>query len=278
MKQRGNLIVIVLVIVGVVVLVYLMANSGPSAVTAPADSVVPSEQITDSQKITTTIDFPKGDSIIRAEQFSVGGVTYALELVSTVNSKGNKIVYQRLVRTVGGKREVVVADIDAVVPNLGKYALTKFVVDSPSRTVVFVAAVSDPSVPLGGLYKFDVGTGKFTKMFVSRFLPSNLNAEVNAPVFSSDKLRFLSLVDRENRKTEAKQLYVVDLTNDQARAIVFAKDGESFTENINAYGDPVGSYRWLSDTTMEYSLFRPADTMPRMSFITKSDFVNPAEK
>ncbi len=267
-----------LIIVGVVVLVYLMANSGPSAVTAPADSVIPSEeQSVDSPK-TTTADFPKGDGIIRAEQFSVGGVTYALELVSTINSKGNKIVYQRMVRTVGGKREIVVADIDAVVPNLGKYALTKFVIDSPSRTVVFVAAVSDPSVPLGGLYKFNLSNNRFTKMFVSRFLPSNLNAEVNASVFSPDKLRFLSLVDRENRKVEANQLYVVDLTNDQARTLVFAKSGESFTENINAYGDPTGSYRWLSDTTMEYSLFRPTDTMPRTSFITKSDFVNPAEK
>jgi hypothetical protein len=279
--KRGNLMLGILIAVGAILIIYFLATSSNEAPVpageekneAPSGST--EEVKTDSSSKPSNSATVTPSTTSRSEKFLMNGIEYSLDLLSRKDSNGKTVYYQQFSMTVAYKTTVLVPDVDAVIRDLGAMTLTKFVSDDTTRTIIFASSARDGRV--GALYKYDLRTNKFTKMFVSRFLPPSLSLKDNPELFAPNKMKFVSINDRTQTYTDARSLYLVNLVSDQAKVLTSARDGETFTYTLTG-GIPYGVFSFVNDTTVSYSVFDPETPFPRTALMTRIVSFNPDEK
>ncbi|OHA27073.1 MAG: hypothetical protein A3C06_01070 [Candidatus Taylorbacteria bacterium RIFCSPHIGHO2_02_FULL_46_13] len=254
-------------VVGIIVIIavagiYLMYGSSSQPLDSSGQSATSTDFVANKPPTRPVVENSNADTgvstIISSETFTLrNNIQYTLETFNVRDAAGTIVgADQRLVSSVAGKRVMVISNIKQAVPDLGKMILKKFTVRQDPELIVFVSVSANADASYGALYEFDFPTKKFSKMAASRFLPFVLSVEENPTLFSPDRTKFLSIIDRTfASQKETKYLYVVDLATDQARSIADVGTSESFTQTIGAGDFPVGFYQWGPPTTITYSVF-----------------------
>src|SRR3989344_5112416 len=242
---------------------------------------------TDSQPSVSTETGSSGERVLGSESFVLSNnIEYLLERFAVLDASG-KIVKtdQRIVSDLWGKRTVIVSSVKAKLPELGTMGLKKFVVRKTPELIVFVSASFSSEAAYGSFYKFDLKTNTFTELLMaSRFIPYTISQEKNPELFSPDGTKFLSLYDRtQQNQTEARNLYLVNVADDQASALASVKPSESLSQSIGSGGIPRGVVSWKNDI-VTYSAFSATDPLSseagkeRQAIEERTVSVNPNSK
>lgn len=257
------------IIVGVAAVVLLV---GTYLLATPGGEPTPPATVSTSTPAASgpaTTPPPAGSSkssterVLESDRFTLSNnVTYTMERFAVINASGTTVrTDQRLVSDAAGKRTVLIPSVKTALPELGAMGLKLFVVRKNPELVVFVSALFGSDAPYGSFYRLDMKTLHFSALpTASRFIPYQIDPTADAAVFSADKTEFLSIYDRNNPATEARQLYLVDVANDQVRAIASVASSESLSQYITADQVPVGVYQWMGNT-VSYSVFNASDPL-----------------
>jgi len=176
---------------------------------------------------------------------------YEYSLKRRSNDYRSKLYYdqqliQKNIKT--GEEKILNLTTKSVTPAVGGDIMIKnYKKPQDSSKIYFFGFLPNTDAPPGGLYSFDLNTGKYSKLSVS-----SLFGKYGKSVISPNSKMIASTTSNDQ---SYKKLYILDLENDKAHLAVTVGTDEILSFCLGCSPGSHGYITWSNDTTIKYAVY-----------------------